>query len=160
MIALHATTDATDTVAALRGIADGLPDRLEAAVEATARMLEDGLKDEAPVGKPAFDWEGQPTNTPGALRDSIRFDLDGLTASFAAIDYASFVIGGTSPHVIQGNPLLSFDWDKAGGFVVLASVRHPGTAPNDFRAAAAARAADEADDQLEALGDWVAEMAA
>lgn len=160
MITLTAQSDALDTAAVLRRISDGLPDRLEAAVDATSRYLEDGLRDVAPIGKPQFDWEGQPTNTPGALRDSIRFDLDGLTANFMAIDYARFVIGGTDPHVIQGNPLLLFDWDKAGGYVIFASVKHPGTAPNDFRAAAIADASSQADDELEALGDWVAQMAA
>lgn len=56
-------------------------------------------------------------------------------------DYTLYVIKGTRPHTITGNPLLGFFWPKAGGFVVFHSVNHPGTKPNNFlsRALRAAR---------------------
>lgn len=47
------------------------------------------------------------------------------------VEYGSFVIHGTQPHVITGNPL-SFYWPKLGRQVFFASVQHPGTAANDF----------------------------
>lgn len=34
---------------------------------------------------------------------------------------------GTDPHVIEGNPLLAFNWPKLGGkLMILRSVNHPG----------------------------------
>ena len=33
----------------------------------------------------------------------------------------------TKPHVIRGNPLLTFYWPKAGRVMVLRSVNHPGS---------------------------------
>lgn len=46
--------------------------------------------------------------------------------------YTLFVIKGTRPHPIVGNPLLAFFWPKVGANVVFRSVMHPGTKPNDF----------------------------
>lgn len=43
-----------------------------------------------------------------------------------------YVIKGTKPHIITGNPLLAFFWPKMGTNVVFRSVHHPGTRPNDF----------------------------
>lgn len=55
--------------------------------------------------------------------------------------YSLYVIKGTKPHKIEGNPLLGFFWPKVGQFVVFASVDHPGTRANNFlsRALRAAR---------------------
>lgn len=52
-----------------------------------------------------------------------------------------YVIKGTRPHTITGNPLLAFFWPKVGRNVVFRSVHHPGTRPNNFlsRALRAAR---------------------
>ncbi len=33
----------------------------------------------------------------------------------------------TEPHAIVGNPLLAFEWKKIGKFVIVRSVRHPGS---------------------------------
>lgn len=46
--------------------------------------------------------------------------------------YSVFVIKGTRPHPIVGNPLLAFFWPKMGANVVFHRVMHPGTKPNDF----------------------------
>lgn len=56
-------------------------------------------------------------------------------------DYSLYVIKGTRPHTITGNPLLGFFWPKVGQFVVFHSVQHPGTRANNFlsRALRAAR---------------------
>jgi hypothetical protein len=55
--------------------------------------------------------------------------------------YSLYVVKGTRPHKITGNPLLGFFWPKVGQFVVFHSVNHPGTKPNNFlsRALRAAR---------------------
>jgi hypothetical protein len=46
--------------------------------------------------------------------------------------YSIFVIKGTKPHTITGNPLLSFFWPRVGANVVFRSVQHPGTKANNF----------------------------
>jgi hypothetical protein len=55
--------------------------------------------------------------------------------------YSIFVIRGTRPHPIVGNPLLAFFWPKVGRNVAFRSVQHPGTKANNFlsRALRAAR---------------------
>lgn len=40
-------------------------------------------------------------------------------------EYASFLEDGTGPHVIEGNPLLAFQW--GGQTVIVHSVNHPGS---------------------------------
>lgn len=91
------------------------------------KMLK-AAQSEAPVGKT------------GALRAGIRMtqsrDIRGRWA--AGYDVTSnaphtlFVIKGTRPHKITGNPLLAFFWPAVGRFVVFRSVNHPGTKANDF----------------------------
>lgn len=51
---------------------------------------------------------------------------------------ARFLIEGTRPHIIRGNPLAFLG--RGGGLVFARIVHHPGTKPNDF-AERAARAA-------------------
>lgn len=50
------------------------------------------------------------------------------------VEYAIFVTEGTRPHKIvpRTKKALAFNWPKAGGTVVLASVSHPGTRANEF----------------------------
>jgi hypothetical protein len=49
----------------------------------------------------------------------------------AYTEYASYVDGGTQPHEIHGNPLLTFK--TAGGqWVSVRGVHHPGTKPTGF----------------------------
>lgn len=42
-------------------------------------------------------------------------------------DLPNYLEDGTGPHRIDGNPLLVFDWPKAGGVVYLRHVNHPGS---------------------------------
>jgi hypothetical protein len=70
----------------------------------------------------------------GALRKSIRYRSKVLASraemTFTAVDYARFVIEGTSAHEIpfkKPQPLL-FDV----GWRTVSVVHHPGTKPNDF----------------------------
>lgn len=92
---------------------------------------------EAPVGKT------------GALRSGLRMDqsrdVRGRWSTgydvISTAPHSVFVIKGTRPHRIEGNPLLGFFWPKVGTFVVFHSVQHPGTRANNFlgRALRAAR---------------------
>lgn len=73
----------------------------------------------------------------GRLRKSIvkRFTPDsrGLAITIQAnVPYAMYHHEGTPPHIIQGNPLLSFYWPKVGKRVAFRFVHHPGTKPNRF----------------------------
>lgn len=76
------------------------------------------------------------------LADNIDSKLvpssDGYSVEITAgVPHAIFVHRGTRPHPIDGNPLLVFDWPKAGGTVFLRHVNHPGTKPNKFMLEAA-----------------------
>lgn len=85
-------------------------------------------KADAPVGKT------------GELRRGIKMtqsrDIRGQWASGYDVTsnapHTLYVIKGTRPHKITGNPLLAFFWPKVGQFVVFRSVNHPGTRPNNF----------------------------
>jgi len=46
--------------------------------------------------------------------------------------YPKLIEQGSPPHVIEGNPLLAFDWPKEGVFVITHSVQHPGSSPKPF----------------------------
>ena len=86
----------------------------------------------APIGK-------GPTS--GQLKNSFQVrqsrDVSGRFASgYEVINtapYFLYVVKGTRPHEIVGNPLLVFDW-PAGGLhpAVFRRVNHPGTKANPF----------------------------
>lgn len=90
-----------------------------------------------------------PRGKTGALRAGIKMDRSRDTRGqyetgydvVSTAPHTLFVIKGTRPHTITGNPLLGFFWPKVGQFVVFHSVRHPGTKANNFlsRALRAAR---------------------
>jgi hypothetical protein len=92
---------------------------------------------EAPVGKTgalrAGLRMGQSRDTRG--RWSTGYDVE------STAPHSLYVLKGTRPHKITGNPLLGFFWPKVGQFVVFRSVNHPGTKANNFlgRALRAAR---------------------
>lgn len=83
---------------------------------------------EAPMGKT------------GELRRGLRMeqsrDVKGQWASgydvLSMAPHTLFVIKGTRPHKIPGNPFLAFFWPVVGQFVIFRSVNHPGTRANDF----------------------------
>lgn len=92
---------------------------------------------EAPVGKTGELRRGLRMNQSRNTRG--RYETGYDVVSTAA--HSVFVIKGTRPHKIVGNPLLGFFWPKVGSFVVFHSVQHPGTKANNFlgRALRAAR---------------------
>ena len=64
--------------------------------------------------------------------ESLDPELGWIMRIGAAKKYAYFVHQGTKPHLIQGNPLLAFNWKKIGRFMILRSVNHPGTKPQPW----------------------------
>lgn len=106
------------------------------ASQRASRVL-DAVQREAPQGKTG--------NLRRMLTKSQSRDILGRWATGYDVTsnapYSIFVIKGTRPHPIVGNPLLAFFWPKVGANVVFRHVMHPGTKPNDFltRALRAAR---------------------
>lgn len=89
----------------------------------------------APVAKP--EPGSRRTRTPGTLRDSIVVrvlaEADGPRFQVGTSDPVGlWVMEGTVPHTITGNPLLVFYWAKVGTVVAFRQVNHPGTRPNRF----------------------------
>lgn len=81
-----------------------------------------------------------PEGETGRFKETIRFrttdapDRSGFTVS-AREPLSTFIRDGTAPHTITGNPYLAFFWpNHPGGArqMVVRSVRHPGTQPNDY----------------------------
>lgn len=93
-------------------------------------------KEEAPVGKTGELRRG--------LRKTQSRDVRGRWSTGYDVTsnapHSLFVIKGTRPHPIVGNPLLSFFWPKLGTNVVFRSVQHPGTKANNFLGRALRRA--------------------
>jgi hypothetical protein len=78
-------------------------------------------------------------NRTGDLERSIRHVVVGwqgdtyvarVVAGDRKVDYASYVEEGTPPHLIPGNPFLTFEWK--GETVHFRYVNHPGTKPQPF----------------------------
>ena len=82
-------------------------------------------------------------NRTGTLRASIQYENTNTSDALgefrskvtAGARYATFVEAGTRPHMIVGNPMLTFVWK--GVRVHFRYVRHPGTKPTYFMQAAA-----------------------
>lgn len=68
----------------------------------------------------------------GELRGSIGESVDGLKGRVwrGRKKYFGFVANGTKPHMIVGNPFLSFVWK--GARVFFRYVNHPGTVARPF----------------------------
>jgi len=137
----------------LRAVAARLPGQVEDLASDAAKVTEAALQEAAPIGKPGTNYQ------PGALRQSIQFDLAGTTAEFSASQVAQYVIGGTPAHEIdpRDKKALAFYWEAFGDDFVFARVHHPGTKPNDFRSPALERAANESEALLDDLADTIAD---
>ena len=96
------------------------PFSLEQAAEIASACLADTL-DAAP--ERTGNLKALTDVTPSTLVG--EFVASGTVFSLAA--YAGYTDAGTEPHIIQGNPLLYFYWDRVGRFVALPYVNHPGT---------------------------------
>jgi len=92
-----------------------------------ASMVETTMKELAPVGKSEKGSRGGK----GALQKSISKTIMASEAKIGPnVNYAIFVEKGTKPHVIVGNPILSFIWKGKRAF--FRSVNHPGTEAQPF----------------------------
>lgn len=101
-----------------------------------ALKVEKAAQDEAPKGKTGDLVRGIKTTQSRDVggRYSTGYDVT------SNAPYTLYVIKGTRPHPIPGNPLLAFFWPKVGANVVFRSVNHPGTSANNFLSRALRRA--------------------
>lgn len=104
---------------------------LVAASDRIGPPFRDLLKRAAPVGQAPNDPR------PGRLRDSIRYSRNttggAVRMSFTAhVPYAKYVLGGTTPHLIEPRAARALHWFDGGGDRFAMRVHHPGTAPNRF----------------------------
>ena len=92
----------------------------------------------------------------GNLEQHMKLDSTGPYSSVVYPDenaspYALFVILGTGPHLITGNPWLSWPGAKHP----VRSVMHPGTAANPFLDRASDLTESDAEDRLAEFEAWV-----
>lgn len=100
----------------------------DAAGQALDQMGQD-LRDRAPYGASEGGHDGP--HLVDTLETTITSQGEVWTGEIAfTAEHASFVSEGTSPHEIQGNPLLAFPF--GGGTVIVHSVQHPGSPANPF----------------------------
>ena len=114
------------------------------AVRAMGKKYVVAAKKEAPKGET------------GKFANSIGFQTYQTTDGVGFRAYASqplftWITEGTDPHIIRGNPILAFFWQRgpAGpGMYFYHWVNHPGTKPNPFHLRAYDEVKDEFDVEL------------
>jgi hypothetical protein len=78
------------------------------------------------AGQRIFDLtqERCPVGETGSLKESgsVAMSGEGQTSIVYEAEHASYTDEGTEAHLIQGNPLLAFFWEKLGADVVFRSV--------------------------------------
>lgn len=94
----------------------------------------------APVSKivPRPPYSTMPPQNPGRLKRSL-FARQGTTRGLPSVDvgtkgvdYATYVIQGTPPHIIRARHKKTLAFWTGAGFAYPRQVMHPGTRPNDF----------------------------
>ncbi len=75
----------------------------------------------------------------------------------AETPYASFVDGGTRPHVIEGRPYLAFP-GNGGETVMVRRVNHPGTQPDGFMGRAYLKAERVIEREVDVAADRAADI--
>lgn len=124
-------------------------------------------RDEAPkdTGRYAASHGHEVQRIPGGARVVVGPGV-GSGNSFGAMfggrdvqSLALWITSGTRPHTITGNPYLAFFWEKVGRFVIVHSVNHPGTKPNDYMGRMFRRWRPHAERNIRRLGeDWIKDI--
>jgi hypothetical protein len=71
------------------------------------------------------------------------YGVVGLESPSAGGLLPTYLEKGTVAHLIKGNPVLAFYWDKIGRQAYFRSVQHPGTKPYEFMSRAFAEMREE-----------------
>lgn len=68
----------------------------------------------------------------GKLAASLQYRDDGVKNQFWWLSYGSMLTRGIPPHSIDGNPKLSFFWEKTQTQFIGPHVNHPGVSPRPW----------------------------
>lgn len=133
-------------LAALQTKSDQMPDKLNDLINEAGFIVQRHAVEEAP-------------RRTGNLKGSIRVEENGPLSRIVYPDqgvapYALYVILGTAPHTIQGNPWLYWD----GAEHPVRQVQHPGTAPNPFLDEASDASEAEIDAEVEKFEQWCSDL--
>ena len=86
-----------------------------------------------PEGQTTAHVGGPPLYQSHFMTENLSGELGWVIRVGANKSYAYWVHQGTHPHIIQGNPLLAFNWAKNGGrLTIVHFVHHPGTRPQPW----------------------------
>ena len=127
-----------------------LPVKLQKLVTEVSMIVQGNVQDAAPINK------GPDAHSRGTLKSSIRRENIGdFTARIfpdeGLAPYAEYVLAGTGPHIIEGNPWLS--WPGASHPV--RRVWHPGTYPNPFMTFGFEASQDSIENEVELFRAWL-----
>lgn len=127
-----------------------LPEKLQKLVTEVSMIVQGNVQDAAPINK------GKDAHSRGTLKSSIRRENIGdFTARIFPDEniayYAEYVMAGTGPHIIEGNPWLS--WPGASHPV--RRVWHPGTYPNPFMTFGFEASQDSIENEVELFRAWL-----
>lgn len=115
------TFNVSDLIAFFEGKISNLPEMATSLLDGIGEDIRGEMVDEAP-----YKW--------GDLRagHTIESPSEWVRVMFSDVPHFDWVVGGTKPHIIEGNPWLYWE----GAEHPVRRVHHPGTAPNDYPARA------------------------
>lgn len=127
-----------------------IPAKLKKLVSEVSFIVQGKVQDAAPINK------GPDAHSRGTLKSSIRVENIGDFSARIFPDeniayYAEYVMAGTGPHIISGNPWLS--WPGADHPV--RRVWHPGTYPNPFMSYGFEDSQSSIESEVELFRAWV-----
>ena len=127
-----------------------IPAKLKKLVSEVGFIVQGKVQDAAPINK------GPDAHSRGTLKSSIRVENIGDFSVRIFPDeniayYAEYVMAGTGPHIISGNPWLSWP----GAEHPVRRVWHPGTYPNPFMSYGFEDSQSSIESEVELFRAWV-----
>lgn len=127
-----------------------IPEKLKKLVNEVSFIVQGKVQDAAPINK------GPDAHSRGTLKSSIRIENMGdFTARIFPDEniayYAEYVMAGTGPHIIYGNPWLSWP----GAEHPVRKVWHPGTYPNPFMTYGFEDSQSSIESEVELFRAWI-----
>ena len=127
-----------------------IPVKLKKLVSEVSFIVQGKVQDAAPINK------GPDAHSRGTLKSSIRIENIGDFSARIFPDeniayYAEYVMAGTRPHIIEGNPWLSWP----GAEHPVRRVWHPGTYPNPFMSYGFEDSQSSIESEVELFRAWI-----
>lgn len=127
-----------------------IPQKLQKLVTEVSFIVQGKVQDAAPINK------GPDATSRGTLKSSIRRENMGdfLVRIFPdenIAPYAEYVLAGTGPHIIEGNPYLFWP----GATHPVKRVWHPGTYPNPFMTFGFEDSQEDIKSEVELFRAWI-----